>query len=59
MTKLIKVLLPTICGVAAYLIVNKFFPDNLSNQIKDGNPKNDMRGGDVDKRNLIQNSPGI
>nr|UQS76327.1 hypothetical protein [Haslea ostrearia] len=50
MKNLLKVLLPSILGVAAYLIVNKYFPEKI--EAFDEDPLLNLRGG-ADKTKLL------
>ena len=48
--KLTKFFLPTIVGISLYIIINKFFPENLSNK----NSEKDLRGGDLIIKSHVQ-----
>lgn len=50
MAKFSSIFLPTIVGLAVYILVNKFFPEKVSGI----NSQKDLRGGDSSKNNLIQ-----
>jgi hypothetical protein len=50
MAKFSSIFLPTIVGLAVYIVINKFFPEKVSGI----NSQKDLRGGDSSKNNLIK-----
>jgi len=47
MTFISKILLPTIFGISVYIIINKFFPEEV--EVFQRNPQKYVRGGNQTK----------